>query len=79
LESRIQVFGGKAEGKRTIKRPRYRWKDNVKMHLQELGCGCVEWIEVAQDRDIWRAIMTAVMNLRVPKNEGKYLTSLKIC
>jgi hypothetical protein len=57
---------GKPEGKRSFGRPRRRWEDNIKMDLQEVGCGGVDWIELAQNRDIWRALVNAVMNLRVP-------------
>ena len=56
---------GKPEGNRPLGRPRHRWEDNIKMDLQEV-CGGVDWIEMAQDRDRWRALVTAVMNLRVP-------------
>jgi hypothetical protein len=47
-------------------RPRGRWEDNIRMNLWEVGCGCVDWMELAQDRDRWRALVSAVMNLRVP-------------
>jgi len=47
-------------------RSRRRWEDNIKMDLQEVGCGSMDWIEVAQDRDRWRALVSAVMNLRIP-------------
>jgi len=57
---------GKLEGKRPLGRPRRRWEDNIKMDLQEVGCRGVDWIELAQDRDRWRARVTAVMSLRVP-------------
>ena len=57
---------GKPEGKRPLWRPRRRWEDNIKMDLQEVGFGGVDWIELAQDRDRWRAHVNAVMNLRVP-------------
>ena len=56
---------GKPEGKRQLGRPRRRWKDNIKMDLQEVGCRDMDWIELAQDRDRWRALVNAVMNLRV--------------
>ena len=60
-----RVLVRKPEGKRTLGRPRRRWEDNIKMDLQEVGCVGMEWIELAQDRDRWRALVTAVMNLRV--------------
>ena len=60
------VFVGKPEGKRPLGRPRRRWVDNIRMDLQEVGCGHVDWIGLAQDRDRWRTLVSAVMNLRVP-------------
>ena len=57
---------GKSEGKRPLRRPRRRWEDNINMDLQEVECWGVDWIELAQDRDRWRALVTAVMNIRVP-------------
>ena len=61
-----RVLVGKPEGKRPLGRPRRRWKDNIRMDFQEVGCGVMNWIEVAQDRDRWRALVNAVMYLRVP-------------
>ena len=57
---------GNPEGKRPLGRPRRRWVDNVRMDLQEVGCGYMDWIGLAQDRDRWRTLVSAVMNLRVP-------------
>jgi len=61
-----RVLVGKPEGKRPLGRHRHRWEDNIKMDLQEEGCRGMYWIELAQDRDRWRALVNAVMNLRVP-------------
>ena len=69
-ESGAQGSGGDPEGKRTLGRPRRRWEDNIKMDLQEVGGGCGNWIELAQDRDRWRALVSTVMNLGVPKMRG---------
>jgi hypothetical protein len=60
------VLVGKPEGKRSLGRPRRRWEDNIKIDLQEVGYGGMDWIELAQDRDRWRVLVNAVMNLRVP-------------
>ena len=56
---------GKPEGKRPLRRPRLKWEDNIKMDLQEVGCGSMDWIHPVQDRDRWRALVKATMNLRV--------------
>jgi hypothetical protein len=61
-----RVLVGKPEGKRPLGRPRRRWEGNIKMKLQEVGCVSMDWIELAQDRDRWRGLVIAVMNLRVP-------------
>jgi len=61
-----RVLVGKPEGKRPLGRPRRRWEDNVKMDLREVGCGGMDWIELAQDKNRWRSLVIAVMNLRVP-------------
>jgi hypothetical protein len=61
-----RVLVGKPEGKRPLGRPRRRWEDNIRMDLQEVGCGYVDWIGLAQDRDAWRALVSAVRNLRFP-------------
>ena len=57
---------GKPEGKGPLGRPRHRWVDNIMMDLQEVGCGYMDWIRLVQDRDGWRRLVSAVMNLRVP-------------
>jgi len=61
-----RVLVGKCEGKRPLGRPRHRWEGNIKMDFQEVGCEGMDWINLAQDRDRWWALVNAVMNLRVP-------------
>jgi len=61
-----RVLVGKPEGKRTLGRPRHRWEDNIKMDFQEVGCGGMDWMELAQERDKCRTLVNAEMNLRVP-------------
>jgi len=61
-----RVLVGKPEGKRPLARPRHRWEDNIKMDLQEVGCGGLDWIDLVQDRDSWRELVNEVMNLWVP-------------
>ena len=65
-----RVLVGKPEGKSPLGRPRCRWEDNIKMDLQEVGGACGDWMELAEDRDRWRALVSTVMNLRVPKVRG---------
>ena len=61
-----KVLMGKPEGKRPLGRPRHRWEDSIKMDLQKVGCAGLDWMELVQDRDSWRALVNAVMNHRVP-------------
>jgi len=65
-----RIMVGKPEGKRPLERPRRRWEDNIKMGLQEVGGDCEDRMELAQDRDRWRALVSTVMNLWVPKMWG---------
>jgi hypothetical protein len=62
----FRILVGKPEGKRTLGRPRRRWVDNIKMNLREIGWDGIDWLDLAQDRDQWRALVNTVMNLRVP-------------
>jgi len=61
-----RVLVGKPEGNRPLGRPRHRWEDNIKMDLQEVQCGVMDWIKLAQDKDRWQALTNALMNLWVP-------------
>ena len=61
-----RVLVGKPEGKKPLGRPRRRWEDNIKTDLQEVGGGCGDWMELAADRDRWRALVSTLMNFRVP-------------
>ena len=65
-----RVLVGKPEGKRPLGRTRRRWEDNIRMDLQEVGVSCGDWMELAQDRDRWRALVGTVRNFRVPKMRG---------
>ena len=65
-ETYTGFWWGNLRGKRPLGRPRRRWEDNIKMDLQEVGCGSVDWIDLDQGRDTWRGLVNAVMNLRVP-------------
>jgi hypothetical protein len=61
-----EILMGKPEGKRLLGRPRRRWRNNIKMDLRVIGWGCMNWIDLAQDSDKWKALMNTVMNFRVP-------------
>ena len=76
-EGVYRVLVGKPEGRRPLARPRHRWVGNIRMDLQKVGCGYMDWIGLAQDRDRWRTLVSAVMNLRVPWNAGNFLTRCK--
>ena len=72
-----RVLLGKPEGRRPLGRRRHRWVDKIRMDLREVGCGYMDWIGLAKDRDRWRTLVSAVMNLRVPGNAVNFLTSCK--
>jgi len=72
-----RVLVGKPEGRRPLGRSRRTWVDNIRMDLQEVGCGYMDWIGLAQDRDRWRMLVSAVMKLQVPRNAGNLVTSCK--
>jgi hypothetical protein len=61
-----RVLVRKPEGRRPLGRSRHRWEDNIRIDLREVGCGCVDWMELAQGRDRWRALVSAVLIFRVP-------------
>jgi hypothetical protein len=63
------------EGKRQVGRPKARWEENNQIYLQEVGCGSVDWIDLAQDMDRWRALVNAAMNDPFPSNAGNFFTS----
>jgi hypothetical protein len=73
-----RILVGKPEGKIPLGRPRHRWVDNIKMNLREVGWDDMDWIYLAQDRDQWRTVVNTVMNLCVPYNPGKSLSSCTI-
>jgi hypothetical protein len=73
-----KIFVGKPEGKKPLGRPRRRLVDNIKVDLREIGWDDINWIDLAQDRDQWRALVNTIMNLRVPLNVGKFLSSCRI-
>jgi hypothetical protein len=74
----MHVRYGKPEGKQPLGRPRRRWVDNIKMDLREIGWDGMNWIDLAQDMDQWRDLVNTVMNIRVPQNTGKFLSSCTI-
>ena len=76
-EGVYRVLVGKPEWKRPLGRPRHRWVDNIMMDLQEVGCGYMDWIGLAQDRDRWQTLVSVVMNLWLLWNAGNFLTSCK--
>jgi hypothetical protein len=70
-----RILVGKPDGRRPLRRSRHRWEDNIKMDLREIGWVGMDWFDLAQDRDQWRALVNTVMNLRVPHNVGKFFSS----
>jgi len=72
-----RVLVGKPEGRIPLGRPRRRWEDNIKTDVQEVGGGCADWMELAQNRERWRALVSTVMNFRVPQNAENFLTSCR--
>jgi hypothetical protein len=68
-------LAGKPEGKKQLGRPRCRWEDNIKMGLRTIRCGGMGWFDLVQDSDQWRALVNTVINLRVPENVRKFLSS----
>ena len=72
-----RVVVGKPEGKRPLGRPRRRWEDDIKMDLQKVGGGCGDWMELAQDRDRWRALVVYGEELSGSENAGNFLTSCR--
>jgi hypothetical protein len=79
LKSVYRLLVGKPEGKRPLGRPRRRWIDNIKIELLEIGLSVVDWFDLAQERYSWRALVNAVMNLRVPLNAGKLQSGRTTC
>jgi hypothetical protein len=70
-----RILVGKPEGKRPLGRPRCWWLDNIKMNLRDIGWCGMDWIDLAQDKDVWRVLVDVVINLQVPYNVGKFLSS----
>jgi hypothetical protein len=78
MRNTCRVLVGNPERKKLLGRPRRRWVDNIKMDLRKIGWVGGDWIDMAQDRDQWRVLENAVMNLRVPYNVGKFLSGCTI-
>jgi hypothetical protein len=72
-----RILVGKPGGKRPLGRSRCRWVDNIRMDLREIGCGGMDWVDMAQDRDQWRVLVNTVKNLRVPQNFGNFLNRFR--
>jgi len=70
-----RVLVGKPEGKRPFGRPKHRWEDNIKIDIQGVGCGGMNWIELVQEKDRWRELVNVVLSFRVPQNVENFLTS----
>jgi hypothetical protein len=77
-ENAYRILLGKPEVKRSLRRPRSRWVDNIKMDLREIEWNGMDWIDLAQDRDQWKALVNTVMNLRVPLHAGNFLSGCTI-
>jgi hypothetical protein len=75
MRGAYRALVGKPEGRRPLGRPRRKWEDNIKMDLREVEWGVMDWINLAQDRDRWQALVNAVMNLWVPLNAGNFVSS----
>jgi hypothetical protein len=78
-EEYIYDIGGKSRRKEPLGSPRRRWVGNIKLDIRKIGWDEMDWIDLVQDRDHWRALMNTVMNLRVPHNAGKFLSSCSVC
>jgi hypothetical protein len=76
MRNAYSILVRKPKGKRPLGRPRCKWEDNIRMDLREIGWECVDWIHLAQDKDLWRTLVNTVMNLRVPYKAGSFWTSL---
>jgi hypothetical protein len=73
-----RILVGKSEGRSPLGRPRRRWMGSIKIDIREIGWDDMDWIDLVQDRDQWRALVNTVMNLRVPKNAGKFFSGCTV-